>query len=174
MARPDRAQGKGDGPVESTSARMGRRVRAAVAAFGPRRDPARCGHAGSPVVYADGNRARQVRRSDAHAERDTADCSADEPEVGSLTDAAARIDALPGAKAVVKSAGLTSREYVVFAFSLIENAYASFALDQPGGKLPPGVSMSNVEFLRAHAGVIEQLANETEIAGCAEDGGSGG
>ena len=102
------------------------------------------------------------------------DCSADEPEVGSLTDAAARIDAVPGAKAVVKSAGLTSREYVVFAFSLIENAYASFALDQPGGKLPPGVSMSNVEFLRAHAGVIEQLANETEIAGCAEDGGSGG
>jgi hypothetical protein len=34
--------------------------------------------------------------------------------------------------------------------------------------------MSNVEFLRNHAGVIEQLANETEVAGCTEDGGSGG
>ena len=98
------------------------------------------------------------------------DCSAEAPGVGSLTDAAARIDAVPGAKAVVRSAGLTSREYVVFAFSLIENAYASYALDQPGGKLPPGVSMSNVEFLRSHAGVIEQLANETEVAGCAEEG----
>lgn len=101
------------------------------------------------------------------------DCSTDEPGVGSLTDAAARIDAVPGAKAVVRSAGLTSREYVVFAFALIENAYASFALDQPDGKLPPGVTMSNVEFLRAHAGVIEQLANETEVAGCAEDGSGG-
>ena len=99
------------------------------------------------------------------------DCSADGKDVGNLTDAAARIDAMPGGKAAVRSAGLTSREYVVFAFALIENAFASYALDQPGGKLPPGVSMANVEFLRAHAGVIEQLANDTEVAGCAGEGG---
>ena len=102
------------------------------------------------------------------------DCDDDaDPEIGSLTEAAARIDAVPGAKVAVQSAGLTSREYVVFAFSLIENAFASYALEQPGGKLPPGVSMKNVEFLRAHSGVIEQLANDTEIADCAGDGGSG-
>ena len=81
---------------------------------------------------------------------------------------------MPGAKAAVKSAGLTSREYVVFAFSLIENAYASYALEQPGGKLPPGVSMTNIEFLRKNSGVIEQLANETEVADCAGDEGSSG
>lgn len=97
-----------------------------------------------------------------------------DPDIGSLTEAAARIDAVPGAKAVVQSAGLTSREYVVFAFSLIENAFASYALEQPGGKLPPGVSMSNIEFLRRNSGVIERLANETEIADCVEADGSRG
>ena len=102
------------------------------------------------------------------------DCSNEEPGISNLTEAAARIDAMPGAKAAMKSAGLTSREYVVFAFSLIENAYASYALEQPGGKLPPGVSMTNIEFLRKNSGVIEQLANETEVAECAGDEGSSG
>ncbi len=101
------------------------------------------------------------------------DCSAGGSDVGSLSDAAARIDAVPGARAAVRSAGLTSREYVVFAFALIENAFASYALEQPGGKLPPDISMSNIEFLRRNSGVIEQLANETEVAGCAEDGADG-
>ncbi len=102
------------------------------------------------------------------------DCSTDDPEVGNLTEAAARIDAVPGAKAAVQSAGLTSREYVVFAFSLIENAFASYALEQPGGTLPQGVSMSNIEFLRRNSGVIERLANETEVADCAGNDGSDG
>jgi hypothetical protein len=98
----------------------------------------------------------------------------DEADVGSLTEAAARIDAVPGANAAVKSAGMTSRQYVVFAFSLIENAFAAYALEQPGGKLPPGVSMANVEFLRENSGVIEQLANDTEIADCTEPDRKGG
>jgi hypothetical protein len=102
------------------------------------------------------------------------DCSAEEPGISNLTEAAARIDAMPGGKAALQSAGLTSREYVVFAFSLIENAYASYALEQPGGKLPPGVSITNVEFLRRNSGVIEQLANETEVADCAANDGSSG
>ena len=101
-------------------------------------------------------------------------CDYDNPDIGSLTEAAARIDAVPGAKAAVKSAGLTSREYVVFAFSLIENAFASYALEKPGGKVPAGVSMSNVEFLRKNSGVIEQLANETEVSECDGNDGSDG
>lgn len=101
------------------------------------------------------------------------ECGAPEPDIASLTEAAARIDAVPGGKAAVRSAGLTSREYVVFAFALIENAFAAYALEQPGGKLPPGISMANVEFLRAHAGVLERLANETEVAGCTEGEGGG-
>jgi hypothetical protein len=100
------------------------------------------------------------------------DCVAGGSGVDDIDDAAAKVAAMPGAKAALKAAGITSREYVVFAFSLIENAYAAFSLEQPGGKLPPGISMTNVEFLRKHSGVIERLANETDVAGCAEgDGG---
>ena len=101
------------------------------------------------------------------------DCDAGDSGISSLDDAAAKIDRMPGAKAVMKSAGITSREYVVFAFALIENAYAAYSLDQPGGKLPPGTSMANVEFLRRNSGVIERLANETQMAECA-DGSDGG
>ena len=96
------------------------------------------------------------------------DCKADDRGIDNLDDAAAKVDAMPGARAALRSAGLTSREYVVFAFALIENAYAAYSLEQPGGKLPPGISMANVEFLRRNAGVIERLANETEVATCGE------
>ena len=101
-------------------------------------------------------------------------CADDEPGVDSLGAAAAKIDAVPGAKAAVESAGMTSREYVVFAFALIENAMAAYALEQPGGKLPPGISMENVEFFRKHAAEMEKLASETVDAGCAEDATAGG
>ena len=101
-------------------------------------------------------------------------CADDEPGVDSLAAAAAKIDAVPGARAAVQSAGMTSREYVVFAFALIENAIAAYALEQPGGALPPGISMGNVEFFREHAAEMEKLASETEDAGCAEDVGGGG
>ena len=101
------------------------------------------------------------------------DCNAGDSGISSLDDAAAKIDAMPGAKAVMKSAGITSREYVVFAFALIENAYAAYSVDQPGGKLPPGASMANVEFLRRNTGVIERLANETKEAECADSAGGG-
>jgi hypothetical protein len=97
-------------------------------------------------------------------------CEDDEAGVGSLAEAAAKIDAVPGARAAVQSAGMTSREYVVFAFSLIENAFASYALEQPDGKLPPGISMANIEFLRSHAGEIQALAIETESAECVRQG----
>jgi hypothetical protein len=79
---------------------------------------------------------------------------------------------MPGARAAVKSAGMTSREYVVFAFALIENAFASYALEQPDGKLPPGISMANIDFLREHAGEIQALATETASAECVKQGGA--
>ena len=53
------------------------------------------------------------------------DC--DDSDVKSLADAAAKLDAAPGARVAVQSAGMTSREYVVFAFSLIQNALAALA-----------------------------------------------
>jgi hypothetical protein len=99
------------------------------------------------------------------------DCKADDRGIDGLDDAAAKIDAMPGARAALRSARLTSREYVVFAFALIENAYAAYSLEQ-GGKLPPGISMANVEFLRRNSSVIERLANETEVATCGDGEGA--
>jgi hypothetical protein len=102
------------------------------------------------------------------------DCDAEEPAVRSLTEAAEKIDSVPGARAAVKAAGLTSRQYVVFAFALIENAFAAYELEQPGGRLPAGISMSNIEFLREHSAVIERLANDTDVAACKDDDGGSG
>jgi hypothetical protein len=69
----------------------------------------------------------------------------------------ARIDGMPAAKAAIQSAGMTSREYIVFTFSLLTNALAGWAADQPGGQLPPGTSKANVDFLRAHEAELQAL-----------------
>ena len=98
------------------------------------------------------------------------DCDEDS-EVRSLAEAAAKIDAEPRAKAAVQAAGMTSREYVVFVFSLVQNGLASHTLQTPGAKLPVGVSMANVEFFRTHAAELEKLAAETEVESCEEEAG---
>jgi hypothetical protein len=86
----------------------------------------------------------------------------DSGDARSLTDLVAQFDAIPGARAAIESAGATTREYLVITFSLLQNGMAAWALDQPGGKLPPGMSMANVNFYRTHAAVIQQLAKETK------------
>lgn len=69
----------------------------------------------------------------------------------------ARINAVPKAKAAIQSAGMSTREYVVFGLSVFQTGLASWGLSQPGGKLPPGVSMANVKFYRAHEAAIQQI-----------------
>jgi len=97
------------------------------------------------------------------------DCD-DETGPKDITQTAARIDAVPGAKAAVQSAGMTSREFVVFTFSLMQNGIASHLMDRPGAKLPPGTNPANIEFFRKHAADFEQLANERDSSGCDESG----
>ena len=72
----------------------------------------------------------------------------------------------PGAQAAIQSAGMTSREYVVFMFSMMQNGMAAWALSQPGGKLPPGVSQANVDFFRKHEAA---MAAVTENDPCKDD-----
>jgi hypothetical protein len=86
----------------------------------------------------------------------------------SLNEMVAQIEATPGAKAAIQSVGLTSREYVLFAMALLQNAMAGWALNQPGGKLPPGVSQANVDFVKQHEADIQQLAQATESR-CADE-----
>jgi hypothetical protein len=87
----------------------------------------------------------------------------------SLDGMVARVDAIPGVHAAIAAAGMTTREYLVFTLSLFQNGVTAWALDQPGGKLPQGVSMANVTFYRTHAAAIKNLGAETKDA-CDDDG----
>ena len=82
--------------------------------------------------------------------------SCDEESARSIADQAAAIDRVPAAKAAIQSAGLTTREFVVFSLSLLQTGMAAWALDQ-GGKLPPGVSQANVDFYKSNKAKIEKV-----------------
>ena len=87
-------------------------------------------------------------------------------EVKSIDEAAATLDAVPAARTAVRSAGMTSREYVVFAFTLLQSGIAANALGAPGGELPPGVPLRNVDFYLDHAGEMQELTDEAEGPAC--------
>ena len=93
------------------------------------------------------------------------DCDQDEGSQ-SLDGTAARMDGVPGVKAALKAAGMTSREYLLFSWSLFQNGMAAWALEQPGGKLPPGVKMANVNFYRKHEAELKKLGELTKQADC--------
>ncbi len=90
----------------------------------------------------------------------------DHTEVKSIDEAAARLDAVPEARSAVRSAGMTSREYVVFAFSLLQSGIAANVLGEPGGELPTGVPLENLGFYLEHAGEMQRLTNEAEGPVC--------
>ncbi|MGE0467561.1 MAG: hypothetical protein AB7P44_14110 [Steroidobacteraceae bacterium] len=81
----------------------------------------------------------------------------DEESAESISDVAARIDRSPAARSAIQSAGLTTREYVVFTFAMFQTGLAAWAMEQPGGKLPPGVSNANVDFYQAHRAKIDAM-----------------
>jgi hypothetical protein len=86
------------------------------------------------------------------------DCSEEDDSNGqSIDQTVAKFNAVPGAKAAIQSAGMTTREYVVFTFSLFHNGLAAWALTQPGGKLPSGTSKANVDFYNNHAAQLQGL-----------------
>ena len=93
------------------------------------------------------------------------ECDGDEGPK-SLNDVAAHMDGVPQVKSALKTAGLTSREYLLFSWSVFQNGMAAWALDQPGGKLPPGVRMANVNFYRAHEAELKKLGEMAKQADC--------
>jgi hypothetical protein len=99
---------------------------------------------------------------------DTAgDCSDDDGDA-SIAASVAKLDATPAAKSAIQGAGLTTREYVVFTWSLLHNGLAAWAVSQPGGKLPAGTSQANVDFYKRHAAEIESLPKGPE-AECGDE-----
>jgi len=87
----------------------------------------------------------------------------------SLDEVSARFNATPGVRSAIQSAGMTTREYVVFTFSLFQNGLAAWALSQPGGKLPAGTSKANVDFYNRHAAELQQLEALTQDDDCNAD-----
>lgn len=87
----------------------------------------------------------------------------------SLDDMVAKIETAPGAKAAIQSAGMTPREYVVFSMSLLHNGLAAWAVNQPGGKLPPGVSKANVDFVNSHGAQLAPLEDLKPEDACGEE-----
>jgi hypothetical protein len=93
-------------------------------------------------------------------------CDDDDAEGASLDQMAGRLEAVPGVKAAIQSAGMTSREYVLFSMSLLQNALAAWAASEPGGTLPPGVSKANVDFLKKHDAELKQLEGLADENDC--------
>ncbi len=81
----------------------------------------------------------------------------DEENAKSITAMTTRIDRVPAVKAAIQSAGLTPREYLVFSFAVFQAGLGAWALEQPGGTLPPGVSRANVDFYKSHRAKIEGI-----------------
>lgn len=88
----------------------------------------------------------------------------DAPE--SLNGMAARLDAVPDVTAALRAAGMTLREYLLFSWSMFQNGMAVWALDQPGGALPPGTKPANVNFYRTHKAELEKLGELTGEMDC--------
>jgi hypothetical protein len=86
----------------------------------------------------------------------------------SIDQSVAKLNAVPGAQAAIQSAGMTTREYVVFMWAMLHNGMAAWAASQPGGKVPPGTLQSNMDFYKNHEA---QMAALGEKDPCDEDSG---
>jgi hypothetical protein len=96
------------------------------------------------------------------------DCDAGDDSM-SLDEMAAALDGVPGAKAAIQSAGMTTREYGLFMWSLLHNGLAAWAISQPGGKLPAGTSKANVDFYQRHEAELQQLEALKQDEDCDEE-----
>ena len=81
----------------------------------------------------------------------------DDSDPKSIDEMVASVNSVPGAKAAIQSAGMTTREYVVFPLSILHNGLAAWAVSQPGGKLPEGTLKANVDFYTRHASDFKKL-----------------
>lgn len=99
------------------------------------------------------------------------DCKDSDDDVAqSIDQIVAKINSVAGAKAAIQSAGMTTREYMVFSMSIFQTGLASWGLSQPGGKLPTGVSMANVNFYRKNESALASLGEATQSDDCGQDG----
>ena len=88
----------------------------------------------------------------------------------SLDQLVARLNAVPGAQAAIQSAGMTTREYIVFMWSMMESGLSAWAVQQ-NGKLPPGVQQANVDFYNKHEAAMRALGDQDPCGNDEDDDG---
>jgi hypothetical protein len=84
----------------------------------------------------------------------------DSEDLKNIDQMVAKMNSVPGIQAAIQSAGMTTREYVLFMFSMMQNGLAAWAVSQPGGKLPPGISQANVDFYKRHETAMAELGKD--------------
>jgi hypothetical protein len=90
-------------------------------------------------------------------------------DAASIAGMTAKLDATPAASGAIRSVGMTTREYIVFSMSLMHNGMAAWAVSQPGGKLPPGVSQANVDFVKRNEAKLKPLEDLNDCGETAAD-----
>jgi hypothetical protein len=122
--------------------------------------------------------ANATRRLDEAVRRSPALCeeraNEDGEDTKTLDDLVAKIDANPQLRQAIQGAGMSTREYAVFSFAVLQAAMSAWALDQPGGKLAPGVSMDNVNFYRRNATTLKEIGDESNAAESCDGGSESG
>lgn len=103
-----------------------------------------------------------VMKDSALAKRMQADADQDSDQE-SLTQMAAKLEKYPQIKAVLTAHGLTGRENMLIALTLMQASLAQGLLSSnPNAKLPEGINPKNVEFVRQHQDELKQLAADMQ------------
>ena len=96
--------------------------------------------------------------SDARDEEDEGDTDSGTKSLAEIT---AGYDSIPEARRAITSAGLTTREFVVFSFALLQAGMAAAVVEQVGwANLPPDIARSNVEFYQRHKATLDSASAE--------------
>lgn len=84
-----------------------------------------------------------------------------DPEDLNIGDIAAAFDGEPRIKGAINGAGMSSREYVTFLFSMLQAMFGSIAVQMGGedalNEMPNGVLKSNIQFFLEHQDEFEAL-----------------
>lgn len=124
-------------------------------------------------VLTDAGLAKYSQAARQLAVMDTAQTGACEESEGgddaqSISDVVARMDRHPAAKNAITSAGMTTREYVVFSFALLQTGLAVWGAEQTGGQAQ-GVSAANVAFYKKNEANLKKLETVSQPASCEEE-----
>jgi hypothetical protein len=88
----------------------------------------------------------------------------DDPENVDLGEIAEAFDSEPRIKGAINSAGMSSRDYVTFLFSMMQATFG-FAMVQMGGEqalndMPNGVLKENIRFITQNQEALEALGDD--------------